>query len=49
MKRFIILFIALGITAFLGSCKKILQLNPEQAIDAATAIENDGDVEALTI
>lgn len=49
MKKYIIIIIAFGVVIFLGSCKKILQLNPEQAIDASTAIENDGDLEALTI
>ncbi|MFV0604864.1 MAG: RagB/SusD family nutrient uptake outer membrane protein [Niabella sp.] len=43
------ILLVLGITLLLGSCKKILELEPEQSIDAATAIENDGDVEALTI
>lgn len=31
------------------SCKKILEVSPEQSVDASSAVENDQDVEALTV
>lgn len=49
MKKILIPVLLFLTVAFITSCKKILEVNPEQSINAATAIENDQDVEALTI
>ncbi|MEN9548322.1 MAG: hypothetical protein RIR12_913 [Bacteroidota bacterium] len=45
------IFKILSIAAILGmvSCKKVLEVQPQQSIDAATALENDQDVKSAVV
>jgi starch-binding outer membrane protein, SusD/RagB family len=49
MKRINIVLLAMLFTAMFSACKKALEVNPLQTIDAATAIQNDQDVNSLVV
>lgn len=49
MKKLIYISLVLLLMGGSYSCKKILDVSPEQSIDAETAIENDQDVDALIV
>ncbi len=48
MKRIILLFLVAATTG-LGACKKVLEVQPQQNINAADAINNEQDVKAAVI
>lgn len=49
MKSINKLFLLLFFTGVFTSCKKVLDIEPLQTIDAGTAIENDADVNSLIV
>lgn len=49
MKRIYICLLAITVSGIFTSCKKALDVDPQQTIDANTALQNDQDVNSLVI